>query len=572
MILPNLQANPKKGLGSIYRDVKIDFRGLNHNLYVGENEFWWMENLCATNYPVMTPRAARGLVEQIPDAQGLYARGKLMWAANERLYYGGEEVGAVSRGAKTFVGLGAYIVIFPDGLRYHTINGTLEPLTAAWRQTAEASVDLARLDGSDIGHVTISDTAPASPSAGDWWIDTSGDEDVMRVYSAVEDKWNAVPTTYARITSTGLGAAFNTGDCIQITGGTDEINGYHVIEAKTDDSITISCVLKHCTTVARGMKANRGLPQMDFVCELNNRIWGCSSAAHEIYCCKLGDPTNWYVLGTNAADAWAATVGSDGDFTGCCSFGGSVLFFKENILHKVFGTKPGNFQIQDTPLRGVMAGCAKSLCVVNESLIYKAREGVMLFDGGNPTGISDGLGTGLYSDAAAGADGDRYYISMRDEDGAWHMFVFNEAKGMWHREDNTHATDFASLHGQLYFLREDGALMAVQGRREPGAAVEYEFDWWAETGDMLIDQPDNKYLSRIQVKASVDHKSRLMIEAQYDSDGEWHVLYRRGGSRKSAFTIPLIPRRCDHLRLRISGWGRAAVYAISKEIEKGSEL
>lgn len=561
-------------LGSVAKglDARIDFRGLNHNMFVGENEFYWMENLCSTNYPVMTPRAARGLIEEIPDAQGLYARGKLIWAAEGRLYYGGEDVGEVALGEKTFVGMGAYIVIFPDAVRFHTINKTLEPLEAHWRQTEAAALALARLDGSDIDNVSTGDTAPQDPENGDWWIDTSGTADVMRIYNATEQRWIAMPTTYARLTTAGIGEAFAVGDAVTITGGSDTINGTHVIAAKTDDSITLSLALERGEAFTRGLRAARTVPEMDYVCELNNRLWGCSSAKHEIYCCKLGDPTNWNALGTGAADSWAATVGSDGDFTGCISFGGSVLFFKENMLHKVFGTKPGNFQINDTPIRGVMTGCAKSLCIVNESLLYKSRDGVMLYDGGTPMGISDGLGTGQFYDAAAGADGDRYYISMRDDADDWHLFVFNEAKGMWHREDDTHAVDFASLNGQLYFLRADGRLAAVHGRQEPGAAIENDFDWFAETGDMLIDQPDNKYISRIQVRCSVDDKARLMIQIMYDSDGKWRALYRRGASRKGSFTIPIVPMRCDHLRLRISGRGRAAVYAIYKEIERGSEL
>ena len=180
----------------------------------------------------------------------------------------------------------------------------------------------------------------------------------------------------------------------------------------------------------------------------------------------------------------------------------------------------------------------------------------------------------MFYNAAAGAQGDRYYISMEDEEENWHLFVFNEAKGQWHREDGTHATYFAELNGQLYFLTAEGDLIAVQGRREEanGATLEDPFDWYAETGDMLVEQPDNKYVSRIQIRASVSEGASMKIEAQYDSDGEWKTIYRRGPGRKASFTIPMVPMRCDHFRLKISGHGHSAVYAISKEIERGSEL
>ena len=137
-------------------------------------------------------------------------------------------------------------------------------------------------------------------------------------------------------------------------------------------------------------------------------------------------------------------------------------------------------------------------------------------------------------------------------------------------------TDYAALKARVDALYLDYIFPVLAtlrvGEDASAAALEEAFDWWAETGDMLIELPDNKYLSRLQIRASVTQDSTLKIEAMYDSDGDWRVVYRRGKSRKASFTVPLIPARCDHLRLRISGHGRSAVYAISKEIERGSEL
>ena len=371
----------------------------------------------------------------------------------------------------------------------------------------------------------------------------------------------------------GIGANFRVGDVVEIEGAQDEsLNGAHAIEALTADSITVIGIIGQTITQAGGLTLKRSVPEMDYVCELNNRIWGCSSEKHKIYACKLGDATNWTAYSGLASDSYSATIGSAGEFTGCCSFGGQVLFFKEDMLHKVMGTKPSNFQITDTPLRGVQKGSEKSICIVNESLLYKSRESVVVYDGGNPMDVSDALGTGLFTEAAAGALGDRYYISMKDESGGWNLFVFDEAKGLWFREDSTHATHFAFLNGQLYFLDERGAMTAVRGLQENGAAAEGQIEWYAETGDMLVNLPDNKYVSRIQIRAGVETGSTIKLEMQCDSDGVWVTIFERGYSRKASFTVPIIPMRCDHFRMRISGKGRSCIYAVSKEIEKGSEI
>ena len=204
--------------------------------------------------------------------------------------------------------------------------------------------------------------------------------------------------------------------------------------------------------------------------------------------------------------------------------------------------------------------------------MYKSRESVVVYDGGSPMDVSDALGTGLFTDAAAGSLGDRYYISMKDEDGNWHLFVFDEAKGLWFREDATRAVQFARLNGQLYFIDEGGVLTAVRGLQESGATAEETVEWYAETGDLLVNMPDNKYVSRIQIRAGVESGATIRVEMQYDSDGVWIPIFERGYSRKASFTMPIIPMRCDHLRMRISGRGRSCIYAVSKEIEKGSEL
>ena len=553
------------------RDYQIEFKGYNHNLYVGEGQFFDTQNLCATNYPVMSPRALRARTRTLTKPQGIFSRNKLCWVDDGQFYFDGEPYGGkLSDGEKQFVGMGAYVLIFPDGMRFNTSTREMDALGAEYAAEGEVKITLSRLDGTDYGNVTASEAAPENPANGAYWIDTSG-VPVMKIYSG--DAWVPVGTTYLRIEAERIGQAFRVGDVIEIEGAQEEsVNGAHAIEAQTENSITIIGIVRNVITQTGELKAARRVPQMDYVCELNNRVWGCSSEKHEIYACKLGDATNWTAFSGLAGDSYAATIGSAGDFTGCCSFGGQVLFFKEDMLHKVMGTKPSNFQISDTPLRGVQKGSEKSICIVNESLMYKSRENVVVYDGGTPMDISDALGTGLFSDAAAGALGDRYYISMKGEDGEWQLFVFDEAKGLWFREDNTHAVQFAQLNGQLYFLDEAGAMTAVRGLHEPGAAPEETIEWYAETGDMLVNMPDNKYVSRIQIRAGVDKGSTIRLDVQYDSDGTWIKIFERGYSRKASFTVPIIPMRCDHLRMRISGKGRSCIYAVSKEIERGSEI
>ena len=106
-------------------------------------------------------------------------------------------------------------------------------------------------------------------------------------------------------------------------------------------------------------------------------------------------------------------MGSDGPFTGAATCLGSVLFFKENALHKLYGSKPSDFQLSSLRCRGVARNAASSLCVLNETLYYLSPDGVMAWDGSIPTKVSEKLNTARLSNVqtAVGGSATVYLLS-----------------------------------------------------------------------------------------------------------------------------------------------------------------
>ena len=94
----------------------------------------------------------------------------------------------------------------------------------------------------------------------------------------------------------------------------------------------------------------------------------------------------------------------------------------------------------------------------------------------------------------------------------------------------------------------------------------------AQTGEIGISSPDMKYISRITIRMSMDIGAELFIYAQYDLDDEWVLVGQLVGTSLRSFSIPIRPRRCDHMKLRLQGEGMAKVYSITKTIEQGSDL
>jgi hypothetical protein len=256
---------------------------------------------------------------------------------------------------------------------------------------------------------------------------------------------------------------------------------------------------------------------------------------------------------------------------------GYPIFFKENYMHKVYGNYPANYQIQSTACRGVQKGCSKSLAIVNETLYYKSRSAVCAYDGSLPVEISSALGDVSYSDAVAGVLGNKYYISMKNEAKDHWLFVYDTTKGMWHKEDKTQAVEFCNCDGNLYYIEEAPndekpiKMVIAPTDTNIGYAEIEPIKWEAITGIIGTDSPDKKYISRLIVRLSLEIGTTVIFSAEYDSSGEWEHLFTMSGTTLKTFPIPIRPKRCDHLRLRIQGVGEAKIYSICKNIEQGSD-
>jgi hypothetical protein len=240
-------------------------------------------------------------------------------------------------------------------------------------------------------------------------------------------------------------------------------------------------------------------------------------------------------------------------------------------MHKVYGNFPANFQIQTTTCRGVQEGCAKSLAIVNEVLYYKSRNGICAYDGSLPQEISSALGDVSYHNAAAGAIKNKYYISMANDVGTYHLFVFDTKRGLWHKEDYIQAIDFCAYKGNLYYIEKAyKEIKTVLGVGSPKIETE-PIKWMAESGIIGTNLPDKKYISRLDVRMRLTVGTRVHFYIEYDSSGKWEHLFTMTGRTLQSFAVPIRPHRCDHMRIRIEGDGDAKIYSICKTIEQGSD-
>ena len=567
------------------REMIDVFKGYNHNLRIGSGEFYDMENLTSADYPVLSPRLVRGVYAEPTQPQGLVAKDALCYVDGSDFVINEYRISmglTVDATPKTLISMGAYVIIMPDKKYINTADlSDYGGIEATVTTKSTVTFELCKIDGASYEGTVVQSTAPSNPANMDLWIDTSSVPHTLKQYSSTNSMWVSIATTYIKISATGIGLPFSENDGVTISGvesaALADLNNTMVVWAKGDDYIVVTGILDMATTQDAAITIKRQMPNMDFIIESENRLWGCrygtalnGEVVNEIYACKLGDFKNWNCFMGISTDSYVASVGTDGQFTGAITHLGYPLFFKEGCVHKVYGNYPSNYQIQTTACRGVQKGCSRSLAIVNEVLYYKSRSAVCAYDGSLPVEISSALGDVVYGEAVAGALGNKYYISMFDMNEIDHLFVYDTLKGMWHREDNTKALDFCTCRGDLYYIdASDKKIKSVLGS---GTADTSVVKWMAETGVIGTDSPDKKYISRLDVRMSLEIGSRVFFYIQYDSGEEWEHLFTMTGTRLGSFAVPIRPIRCDHLRLRIEGEGPAKIYSICKTIEQGSDM
>ena len=580
-----------------YNLMTTEFGGYNHSLKPREGEFFDTENITTDYYPIASGRKKRGIVRRLNSPSGMTARDSLIYADGADLYYNGKKVDGLvlstekEKCPKKFVSMGAYLCIFPDNLYLNTADMTdFGSMEMSWEAEESTSVkySICKGDGAEYGKTTVADEAPKDAENGDLWIDSSTDTHILKQYSKNMNMWVEIATVYVKIEAKGIGQRIEKGDGIRISGckysGENEyikkqieaLNSTFTVKERGDNHIVVTGLLDETYTQNGGVNVTRKVPKMDYVTECQNRLWGCyygledGKTVNEIFCCKLGDFKNWEVYSGISTDSFRASCGTDGVWTGAVTYLGYPLFFKENYVHKVYVSSGGAHQIVSMAIDGVQKGSDTSFAIVNDYLFYKSKTGINRFDGTQAVNISSDLGNEQYCDAVGGRLGGKYYVSMKDINEKWHLFVYDVKRGLWRREDNTMALYFADIDNELYYIDGDSnELKTINGTE---GKEEDKFPWKIVFGDIGYEYFQKKYLSRFNIRMSLEEDGWAEIYTEYDSNGIWEKRGTINGTGISrTFTLPIIPRRCDHIRIKIEGSGEFKLYSISKILEIGSD-
>lgn len=353
---------------------------------------------------------------------------------------------------------------------------------------------------------------------------------------------------------------------------------------------------------------------------------------NEIYVSKLGEPDN-FSLSDSETGAYALSVGENGEFTSVCGYNGYVCFFKENcviLLDRYFSasvirldgvniygsqtTAQTDGKLIYTGTNGVYMFNGSSAVKVSDALgefdmipiCACAHDGKYYLNSISRSKYLSAQSNSLVKEkaqAAALAAADekltmagikkgslmyRVYLNLYktmfypfylisealatfDES---QMFVYDTIKNVWTKENvGSVASCMTSDAGNVYYIDSKGALYSENPPSAiSGSETEDDFEWYLVSGDIGYSVNSKKYISRIGIRIKPETGTVVNVDAQYDSSGRFSRLFTLRSASDSAVTLPVIPVRCDHVKIRLSGTGGFSLLGAFADFEEGSEI
>ncbi len=503
-----------------------------------------MVNLSPRMAPALAVRHPRSLFMTARDsttAHGMAMLGNVLYfVQGSTLYASTEElvataVGTVSDTDKLFAVFGDRLIILPDKVYVDAADGALHPM---------------ELDTGEIDSIEFSLDTVTLPKGMTW---------------------------------TSLG--FEAGDGIYVLNADDVTPApegqYGIARIQGRVAYLTSGISTEYVSRAR---IKRLVPDMDSLCVCGERLYGCRGK--DIYISASGSALNWNGTGTSTATASLTLhTRTEGNFTACAPWQGYVVFFKPGRICKLLGSRTDSFTLNDTPAPGIPAALAGTLCEVGGALYYHGLSAVYRYAGQYPERVGH-LTNAVVTAGCGGTDGLSYYVAVSTGigmTGSWRQYVYAPDAGAWYAEDALHPV--AMLYREGFLCTQDHTgriwLSASDGRRAETsfaetplyghllAAVTFESDHSFEPEGY---RPVNLFIRATAVDGAEMRVLAAFADGLIPQDATSakavELGHITGAMNDRLVRIPLHPRRCDSVRLRLELTGSWVIHAVTWEYER----
>lgn len=367
--------------------------------------------------------------------------------------------------------------------------------------------------------------------------------------------------------------AFKAGDVVEFLGGyykdnkTVRCDGSKIIRSISSSERTVTfdpyAFGEADNSDNAQMSFSKTVPSLKHLCTSGGRLWGVgadSEGKNKIYASKYSDPTNFEYFDLSSADSYTLETSTPGGFTGSAALDNGVLFFKENQIMRITGTKPSNFRLITLDTVGVMQGSERSIAVIDDIVYYEGKDGIYATDGSRAKKISEALGEFKHSSGVGGADKKIYVISTLADD-EYTLYCYDTEKDMWLRDSALQMKNAFRYLGALYYLGGDGYMYKFSD--EAAEDISY-FIQLREISENFLEQ---KGFSKLYLCYSMKEGGKIKIEAKYGSgtSAAFETVARITDFRRSAAEIKLKPNRADFVKLKITATSDVVIKSLMRE-------
>ena len=347
-------------------------------------------------------------------------------------------------------------------------------------------------------------------------------------------------------------------------------------------------------TIMAAVRVERKIPDMDFICAHNNRLYGVSNneeskaedgskfTSRVIHVSALGLPQRFYDFETAATDSYAVAEGSNGDFTACREYGDYVIFFKEHLIIKFYGDYPSTMGYSLEEVEGVREGCHRSLAVINDVLYYMGRHGYYAYGGSSPSLISYRLGDfdAESEQAIAAADGKEIWLWIQSRN---MLYIYSAVLGMWlaaGKKDAAAINDmcrlgngFAVLAGKTIYSDEEMPTLTEDTGEQQSTSWSAVFNYFTASSykngsQVSFMHKDVRYI-RMRAICGAGAEINVSLKAGEQAVKKIYTAQKEG---YQTVRIPLPPMRVDSFQISLSGKGLCRIMTLEAEYFEGSEV
>lgn len=285
------------------------------------------------------------------------------------------------------------------------------------------------------------------------------------------------------------------------------------------------------------------------------------AAGNKIHASTINDERNWAVGGDDEKSSFVCDFDSGESITACVEYEGSPVFFSEKKIYKVYGDRASNFYLKCcSSWGGVPRGFGGTVDIMKDKIYYMSEYGVTYFDGSTPRVIYNSP-LPETSTAFGAAGGDKYYIFIPNKSKL--LYVYDEKTGQWHDHDGY---EFAALlkcqgglyactHTEMISLYGDSDIFTPSGwEREPYCVAEFSLEIGGGSPVQFIMSYESFGGAEYDVYISYDSK----LESS-------HIQYFYGEHARR-LQIPLLPRKCNNLTVRIAGMGDVRIKELCVDV------